>query len=222
MSDDASTAPVSGSEANSVKALVDLLKSKGHEYLDLFTATNEEEFDAALLPLIERAVSDLESKKTLFETLGEVALSGVLGMGISVPGLVLVTQETHSNGHVDLTICAERCVPVRKRLVEAKIYDGAEYHLKGLKQLFARYMTGREGGGILFVYFRSPNIAGLMKKIRKRMDDELPLGQQGETTKHTLKWSFCSVHAHSCGENIGVSHIGCNLYIEPSASGLKK
>ena len=33
--------------------------------------------------------------------------------------------------HVDITITADHCVPVRKKLGEAKIWDGPEYHIKG-------------------------------------------------------------------------------------------
>lgn len=198
-------------------ALVDAITRKAPEYLDLLTAQTEEEFDAALVPLLEKAITQLEANKANFAALGEVGLSGTLAMGLTIPGLTVI-QEGHSNGHVDLTITGDHCVPARRRLAEAKIYDGPGYHLKGLEQLFRRYMTGREGAGILVVYFRKKNIAGLVKKTRTHMDLELPLQQQGKTTDHALRWCFCSVHAHTSGENIGVSHIACNLYVEGSDS----
>ncbi len=47
------------------------------------------------------------------------------------------------------------------------------------------------------------------------MDTRLPLDQQGPTLPHTLKWSFLSVHKHSSGEHLEISHIGCNLYVDP-------
>jgi hypothetical protein len=107
-------------------------------------------------------------------------------------------------------------MPIRKKLGEAKIYDGPEYHLKGLQQLLGRYTTGREGRGMLIVYVRKKNIASLIKKLREKMDADLPCQQQGEATDHAIKWSFITKHAHSCGENLEVGHIGCNLFIEGS------
>ena len=127
-----------------------------------------------------------------------------------MPGLT-VTRETHSNGHVDLTIEADHCTPTRQKLGEAKIYDGPAYHFKGLEQLLGRYSTGREGRGLLIIYFRKPNITGLVQNLRKQMDISHPCKQQGNTADHVLKWSFLSAHAHDCGDNLEVSHIGCNL-----------
>jgi hypothetical protein len=130
-----------------------------------------------------------------------------------MPGLT-VLREAHSNGHVDLTIEALYCVPMRKKLGEAKIYDGPEKHIKGLEQLLTRYTTGREGRGILIEYFRKKDIEGLVKKIRERMDADLPLGQLSATRDHLLKWSFLSTHAHSSGSNLEVGHVGCNLFAD--------
>jgi hypothetical protein len=125
-----------------------------------------------------------------------------------------VTQEAHSNGHVDLTIEVTHCTPLRRSLDEAKIYNGPEYHVKGVEQLLGRYTTGREGRGFLIVYFRKKDIAGLVQKLRARMDTELPRRQQGTTRDHRIRWSFLSTHGHSSGEHLDVSHIGCNLYSE--------
>jgi hypothetical protein len=124
-----------------------------------------------------------------------------------------VTQETNSNGHVDLTIEADDCVPPRKK-AEAKIYSGPEYDTQGLEQLLGRYTTGREGRGLLIEYVRKRNIAGLVEKLRKKMDDERPQKQKGPTTAHPLKWSFITTHGHASGEDLQVGHVGCNLYIE--------
>lgn len=203
---------------NSLFDLVDLMKQKAPEYFNLLTAESDEDFEAAFETLLEKAVSRLEQNKKNFETLDEVGLSGILAAAINMPGL-LATQETHSNGHVDLTIEADHCTPARRKLGEAKIYDGPAYHYKGLEQLLGRYTTGREGRGLLIVYFRKQNIAGLVKKIREKMDADLPCQQQGNTSNHKLKWSFLSTHAHSCGDNLEVSHIGCNLYTKPATEG---
>lgn len=193
--------------------LVEKISRKAPEYLDLFTAGNDADFEKAFTALLEKAISDLEKNKKLFQTLDEEGLSAALSMSLSMPGF-LVTRETHSNGHVDLTIVVNYCVPMRTKLGEAKIYDGPKYHLKGLEQLLGRYTTGREGRGLMIVYFRKRNIANLVQKLRKKMDAEHSLHQQGPTADHLLKWSFISIHAHSCGENLEVGHIGCNLFIE--------
>lgn len=203
------------SPTDSLENLVEQIRRKAPEYLDLFTAKTEDEFERAFLPILERAVAGLETNKTNFANLDEVGLSGVLALALSIPGLT-VTQETHSNGHVDLTITADHCVPSRRKLGEAKIYGGIEYHLKGLEQLLGRYTTGREGMGLLIEYFRNKNIAMLVRKLREKMDNEHPCQQQGDTTDHDLKWSFLSVHTHSSGENLSVGHIGCNLSTDSS------
>ena len=201
---------------NSLLALLELNKRKAPEYYDLITATTDPEFEKAFDAFLDRAVSHLESNKKDFQSLDENGLSAVLTMGLLVTGLS-VTRETNSNGHVDITVVDDHCVPIRKKLGEAKIYDGPEYHIKGLQQLLGRYTTGKEGRGMLIVYFRKKNIAGLVKKLREKMDTDLPLLQQGPTSDHLIKWSFLSQHAHSSGENLVVGHIGCNLYIEPNA-----
>jgi hypothetical protein len=203
-------------ESDSAFALIELIKQKAPEFLNLMTAQSEAEFEKAFEPLLEKAVSRLEQNKKNYATLDEVALSGILAAALSIPGLS-VTQEAHSNGHVDLTIEADHCMPARRKLAEAKIYDGAAYHVKGLEQLLNRYSTGREGRGLLIVYFRKQNIAGLIKGLREKMDVDHPCQQQGQTADHPLKWSFVTSHAHSCGENLEVSHVGCNLYTEPTS-----
>jgi hypothetical protein len=119
----------------------------------------------------------------------------------------------NSNGHVDLTIEADHCTPPRRRVGEAKIYRGPAYHIEGLKQLLNRYTTGREGRGLLIVYFRNRDISGLVAKLRRAMDDMLPCEQRGKTGDHTLKWSFLSIHGHSCGDDVQVGHVGCNLHV---------
>jgi hypothetical protein len=191
--------------------LVERIKRKAPEFLDLLTAESDSDFEAAFDALLQKAVTQLETNKMNFKNLNEVGLTAVLAASLSIPGLS-VSQETHSNGHVDLTIEADHCVPMRKKLGEAKIYAGPAYHVKGLEQLLGRYTTGREGRGLLIVYFRKDDIAGLVKKLRGEMDDSLPFGQQGATADYSLKWSFLSIHAHSCGEKLEIGHIGCNLY----------
>ena len=199
-------------QVNSVGELVDRIRRKAPEYLDLLTADTDEVFELAFDILLESAIGHLERNKRNFQTMDETGLSAVLAGALSIPGLT-VTQETNSNGHVDITIEAVYCVPARRKLGEAKIYDGPAYHIKGLEQLLGRYTTGREGRGLMIVYVRQKDIAGLLRRLREKMDTDFPMKQKGNTLNHILKWSFLSTHSHDCGEDLQVGHIGCNLYV---------
>lgn len=203
-----------GDDIDSALGLIEIIKRKAPEYLDLFTATTDADFDKAFDALLEQSVMHLEANKSNFEKLDEVALSAVLAARLSMPGLS-VTQEAHSNGHVDLTIDADHCVPARRKLAEAKIWDGPEYHIQGIEQLLERYTTGREGRGLVIAYVKQKNISGLITKLRAKMDNDRPCMQMAATTAFTLKWSFLSTHGHSCGDSLDVCHVGCNLYTDP-------
>ena len=198
---------------SSLNAHIEKLLRKAPELLDLISAETEKDFDAAFLPYLEKSISDIEKSKTLFQNLSEDGLSSILVMGLSVPGLT-VTREAHSNGHVDLTIVADHCSPIRVKLGEAKIYGGFAYHVKGLTQLIGRYSTGREGSGFLIEYFKKGNIKELVQGLRDQMDKKLPLNQTDKSANHTLKWAFSTNHKHSSGETLKVQHIGCNLCSE--------
>jgi hypothetical protein len=200
-------------QRDSLLALVEQLKRKAPEYLDLISAQTDQEFEEAFDSLLEGAVSHLEKNCKNFQRLDEEGLSAVLAGTLSVPGLT-VTQETNSNGHVDLTIEADHCTPKHTVLGEAKIYATPSYHFSGIEQLLKRYTTGREGRGLLIIYFRKRNIRGLIGKLRERMNADLPCGQTGPSTDHRLKWSFLTSHSHNSGEELSLGHIGCNLYVE--------
>jgi hypothetical protein len=108
-----------------------------------------------------------------------------------------------------VTITGYLCSPEQKRLGEAKLYKGYNYHIGGLKQLLG-YMSGR-ASGYLLNYVRKRNIATLVKKLREEMNKKLPFDQSGTCTDHKLKWSFSSVHDHDSGEQVKVWHIGFNV-----------
>jgi hypothetical protein len=131
---------------------------------------------------------------------------------MSIPGLT-VTQETNSNGHVDLTIDADHCSPARVKLGEAKIYSSPSYHIKGISQLLGRYTTGREIPGLLINYVRKQDIKGITAKLRTEMNKQLPEKQTGPCEDHKLKWSLSTKHKHSSGEVVTIEHVGCNLYL---------
>jgi hypothetical protein len=196
---------------------VEFLKGVAGEYIDLLTAKTEVEFDDAFDVLLQRQVARLEQNSQNLVSLGEVPLSAVLAGYLSIPG-ISVTQEQHSNGHVDITVEARTRGGIRRKLGEAKIYNGFIYHCDGLKQLLDRYTTGRECRGLLIVYVKKANIAGLVKELREGMDKDLPEAQTGPTKDHDVRWWFLSEHMHSSGENVIVEHVGCNMYSATKAA----
>lgn len=199
------------SSKGSAADLIDMIRRKAPEYLDLLTAESDSDFEKAFDSVLGQGVSYLEQNKQQFKKLDEVGISAALAGVMSIPGLT-VSQEMHSGGHVDLTFEADHCTPPRRMLGEAKIYHGPVYHQGGLSQLIERYTTGRECRGLVLAYVKQAGITGLICKVRKHLDDDLPLAQMGKTSDHLLKWSFISKHKHSSGEEIQVCHVGCNLY----------
>jgi hypothetical protein len=198
-------------DKDSAAQLFERMRQKAPAYIDLLTAKTTDEFEVAFTTLLEGAVTHLEKNKKNFQTLQEEGLSGVLAGYLTIPGLT-VTQETNTNGHVDLTIEADHCTPARIKLGEAKIYSGPAYHIKGMGQLLDRYTTGRETAGLMISYVRKANIKKITETLKATMDKQLPLQQAGPCEPHTLKWSLASKHKHSSGEEVSVFHIGCNLY----------
>jgi hypothetical protein len=197
--------------SSTAEELIDLIRARAPQSLDLLTANTDSEFDKALEFFVEGAVIHLESNSANFATLGEVELTAVLVAALSVPG-ISVTQESHSNGHVDVTISLNYASPAQIRLGEAKLYDGYAYHVKGLQQLIGRYTSGRCGRGLMFIYYRRKYIETVIRRLREEMDANLPLSQSTKTTDGSLKWSFLSKHQHSSGSPLEVVHYGCNMY----------
>lgn len=190
------------------------MRLRSPEHLDLFASLTDDEFQTAFDSLLGKALSGMEESKANFRALEEPALSAILRLALLVPGLS-VSLEQHSNGHADLTFESYRMGIARRILGEAKVYDGPQYHIDGVQQLLG-YMTGRELRGLMVVYMRKANGSKFMNKVREAMDDVKPVSQQGGTTTHALKWAFNSLHSHTCGEEVRISHVMCNLYVAQS------
>lgn len=201
---------LASAKVNSAADLIERLKRKAPAYLDLLTSETEAEFEAAFTTILGMAVSHLEKNKKHYSKLDEEGLSGVLAGALSMPGLT-VTQETNSNGHVDLTIEADHCTPARVKLGEAKIYSSPSYHMKGIGQLLS-YHTGRETPGLLISYVRKPYIQSITANLKAAMDKKLPENQTGPCEDHILDWSLRTKHKHVSGKIVSLSHIGCNLH----------
>lgn len=179
-------------------------------------AKTNDEFDQAIENLFELAVDNLERNANFFANASEEAITCNLVSFLTTPGVLYVTQETYSNGHVDITIERLYNTPFFRRLGEAKIYDGAVYHVKGLDQLVRRYSTGREGSGFVIEYVKIPKISDVVVSIRKHMDSNKPCLQQGDSQDHKIRWAFVTNHQHSSGENFRVLHLSCNLHRPPT------
>ena len=104
---------------DSAKDLVDMVLRKAPEYVNLLTAETTAEFESAFDTLLEKAIVRIEENKKNFLQLDEEGLSAVLAAALSIPGLT-VTQETHSNGHVDLTVKAESLLAVKKEALRGE------------------------------------------------------------------------------------------------------
>jgi hypothetical protein len=175
--------------------------------------STDEEFDEALEEHIGTAVEWLEENANALRADSEDSLSTTLAAKISIRKLVDATRETNSKGHVDITI--KVISTSRKRLGEAKIYDGYKYHVKGIKQLVERYSTGRERSGYMFCYVKNPNINAKIVALQSDCDGHLPCNQIGAATAHKArrKWAFETRHTHESGEELRVVHYGVNLHV---------
>lgn len=176
--------------------------------------TSNEDFNDALERLIEAAIADIEENAKDIDPehkMPENGLSYVLASKIGMPGII-VSRETNSNGHVDLTIEVESSLTGRKRLGEAKIWKGSSYHLEGLDQLLNRYATGRCDSGFMFSYVKEAKIKEKFESLKNKMDAERPCEQTDPCQNHPFaKWALVSKHKHRSGETLRVVHFGCNL-----------
>src|SRR5215813_3856725 len=101
---------------------------------NLRSARTDDEFESAFEVILEQAIAALERERCNFYQLNEDALSSILVLAFNMAGLPS-TREAHSNGHVDLTIDAGFGGLMKRKLGEAKIYNGPSYHVQGLEQL---------------------------------------------------------------------------------------
>jgi hypothetical protein len=200
---------------DSLTALVDQLTTRCPQLylLKMLCAGSDEDFDTALEDLLEAAVVHLENNAPHLADCDEETITAFLIAYLNMPGFLRVLQEAYTKGHVDITIEAEPALPLRRRLGEAKIYNGPSNHAKGLDQLVNRYSTGREGTGIMVEYVKKPNIKALVDKIRKYMDNTKPCAQNGDCQDHRLQWAFSTHHDHISGELLRVLHVSCNLAV---------
>jgi hypothetical protein len=200
---------------DSLTALVDELTTRCPQLhlLKMLSASSDEDFDTALEELLEAAVIHLENNAPHLANCDEETITAFLIAYLNMPGFLRALQEAYTKGHVDITIEAEPALPLRRRLGEAKIYDGPSYHVKGMNQLVNRYSTGRYSTGIMIEYFIKPNIKIFIERIKKHLNKTKPCSQSGECEDHHMKWAFTTHHHHISGETIRVLHLNCNMAV---------
>lgn len=182
--------------------------------------STEVELDEALELKITAVIRWLEEHANDLGPNSEDSISTTLTGKLSIDGIIDVTRETSNRGHVDITINLVQSS--RKRLGEAKIYDGYAYHEKGIQQLVERYSTGRERSGYMFCYVKVSDIKGKMARLRAECDARKPCGQNATSVQYKEKWAFETRHAHASGENLRVVHFGVNLHVATGQAGRGK
>lgn len=192
----------------SAKHAIEFLRATSPHHLDLLKA-DAATFDAAFEKCLTQAVRDIESNSKLFNELVEDGLTSVVMTHLNAIPFISIVREGYSNGHVDLTVTS--VVHQLKKLGEAKIYNGYQYHVKGIDQLLNRYTTGREAPGFMLIYFKQPNIEGLMEKLRKEIQANKPVQLVNAPEIGIVLWSFSTKHRHKSGKDQQVMHYGCNL-----------
>ena len=71
--------------ASTALDLIEMIKRKAPEYLDLITAATDEEFAAAFDAVLGKAVVHLEKNQKNFNALDEEGLTGALAGALSIP-----------------------------------------------------------------------------------------------------------------------------------------
>jgi vacuolar-type H+-ATPase subunit H len=180
--------------------------------LKLLISNTDDEFDELLERIFEDAIDHIERNANHLVDDNEEKISAYLSARLSILDILWATQETHCNGHVDITILGRSRSGLRRRLCEAKIYDGPKNHIEGLEQLINRYATGREGLGFIIEYVKKQKIKELVVTMRSYLDQNKPCSQDGESKDHRIRWAFITNHEHSSGDNFRVLHLNCNLF----------
>jgi len=202
--------PPEVSAAGDLKDYLELLQSNCPGALRVFIARTPGEFSDAVEIALENAMQHMESGARFNYNRDERALTHEL-VGCLGGGGVHAQNEAYSNGHVDVTV-AHPHRAAWKVLGECKIYDGPIYHLEGCGQLLLRYATGRLPRTFCLDFVQLDAISERMVGIRERMDQDLPLEQQGASSNHSIPWAFTTIHRHKCGDNVRILHLGCNVY----------
>jgi hypothetical protein len=131
--------------------------------------------------------------------------------------------EKDQRGHVDLSVQCHACDVAWK--AEAKIHKDYGTNEEGLKQLLDRYNSGRDDRAGFLLYLKVKNAVSVVDEWRSRISDT-PLCGATRCEDAPNGWlGFVSIHDHSVGRELAVTHFPTHLYYEPtdkSATNAKK
>jgi hypothetical protein len=123
---------------------------------------------------------------------------------------IRASSQTNSRGHVDIYI-KHAWQPSLVICGEAKIWNGASYHIAGLAQVLG-YATGRTPFCFILAYVKIGGVEQHILTLQAALDAQLPEQQQGACTPHAImKWALLTGHKHSSGHLVTVLHAGVNL-----------
>lgn len=178
----------------------------------LYVSASRGEFLDAAERLIQRVVERMEGSRATYRKLDERDLSKLVAelLGELVPS----EAESHSNGHVDVTIRHPRGLGF-SHITECKIWNGASWHREGMKQVL-HYVTGHEVRALCLVFFiRHKRMKFLLERLRHELlPPSEPLVAGEITDHHFLPWGFVTPHEHSSGSELSLVHYGCYLWEE--------
>lgn len=190
----------------------------------LYASETREEFLLAAERLLLRAVQRMEQSRSTYSGLGEVALSVMIKE--SLGNLVDARNEEHHNGHADLQIKHPRNLGYR-HITECKLWMGPKWHVEGMVQLIGGwspkegkhltgYATGREVRVMCLAFFvNRKRMDFLLKRLKLKLAEVLsPRLVKAPEDHPDLEGAFISVHRHSTDRELGIVHLGCNLWEE--------
>lgn len=179
---------------------------------DLYASNTREEFLDAAERLLERVVGQMEADRATFRQLDEPGLTHLMPrlLGDLVPS----KPETHTNGHVDVTIWHPRNLGFHY-LVEGKIWRGGRWHRDGMRQVLG-YATGREGRVMCLAFFiRHKRMNFLLTRLRAQLATATDPASTGPSEDHPfLLAAFMTPHLHSSELPLKLVHYGCYLWEE--------
>lgn len=177
---------------------------------ELFRSSSRDAFldaaEAALASVVER----MERSRRTYRQLDERGLSTLI-VEMLMP-FIPSSAETHSNGHVDVTIRHPLGLSFI-HLTECKIWDGPDWHRHGMLQLL-RYAGGREDRAMCLEFFvKHQRMVFLLGRLRKQLEDGGEPATIGRCEDHaTISGAFLSCHEHESGSRLTIVHLGCHLY----------
>ncbi len=178
--------------------------------LQVWTATTESDFCAAVEKAIESAVLQLESGAHRCGSMDELGLSWLL-VAFLTSASIPVVCEGASQGNVYLTV-KHPADSLFLILGQCKIYKGYDHHYASCKQLLMRWSSGRSARSFCLEFFRSPEMYEELQKLREKFNSRRPLKQINDATGHAIKGAFVTLHKHFTATTVGVVHLGCNVF----------